>query len=56
MNGFLRFHEIAALRGDGLRPELLALLRQRRADVEAAEMLHDMVVRYPVRTTAPTNS
>lgn len=56
MNGFLRFHEIAAQRGDGLRPELLALLQRRRAEMEVAEMLDNIVVCYPVRTAAPTNS
>lgn len=30
MNGMTRLHAIAAMRGDGLRPELLALFEQRQ--------------------------
>jgi hypothetical protein len=31
MTGLIRLHELAKARGDGLRPELLALLRRRSA-------------------------
>jgi hypothetical protein len=31
MSGLIRLHELATARGDGLRPELLALLRRRSA-------------------------
>jgi hypothetical protein len=37
MTLFLAFHKIAAQRGDGLRPELLRLLENAKAEAEATK-------------------
>lgn len=52
MNGLTRLHMIAAARGDGLRPELLALLR--RCDQAGADKKIETLASY--RSDAPVQA
>jgi hypothetical protein len=53
MNGLMRLHTIAAARGDGLRPELVALFRE-RANTMGADSKIEQFASY--RTDAATQA